>query len=103
MLLAEGVQVEIDHNLALVDRAPVQFGDTVAVHGQFEPDSGHLIIHDTHHATGHHEGGYINLRNRSYAIGERAIGEAARAAQGRCAESSQDGPLLGRPQTSGNL
>ena len=79
VLLADGVQVEIDHNLALADRAPVQVGDTVTVHGQFEPDSGQPIIHYTHHATGQHEGGYIRLRNRSYAIGERAIGAAAPA------------------------
>ena len=96
VLLADGVQVEIDHNLALADRAPVQVGDTVTVHGQFEPDSGHPVIHYTHHATSQHEGGYINLRNRSYAVGERAIGEAAPAAQGRRAESTPDRLLLER-------
>ena len=80
VLRADGVQVEIDHNLALADRAPVQVGDTVTVHGQFEPDSGHPIIHYTHHATGRHEGGYIQLRSRSYAAGQSGIGEAAPAA-----------------------
>ena len=79
VLLADGVQVEIDHNLTLAGRAPVQVGDTVTVHGQFEPDSGHPIIHYTHHATGHHEGGYINLRKHMYAIG----GEPRRHAPSR--------------------
>lgn len=92
VLLADGVQVEVDHNLALADRAPVQVGDTVTMHGQFEPDPGHPIIHDTHHATGQHEGGYIHLRNRSYAVVQRAIGEAASAAQGRRAQSTPDRP-----------
>lgn len=69
VLLADGVKGEIDHNLTLADRAPVQVGDNVTVHGQFEPDAGHPVIHYTHHATGHHEGGYITLRKHSYAIG----------------------------------
>jgi len=89
VLLADGVRVEIDHNLALADRAPVQVGDTVTVHGQFEPDSGHPVIHYTHHATGQHEGGYIQLRSRSYAAGESATGEAAPAARGRRGEPTQ--------------
>ena len=89
VLLADGVQIEIDHNLALADRAPVQVGDTVTVHGQFKPDSGHPIIHYTHHATGQHEGGYIQLRGHSYAAGESTIGQAALAARGGLGESTQ--------------
>ena len=69
ILLTDGLRVEIDHNLLLAVRAPVQIGDTVTVHGQFEPDRGHPVIHYTHHATGRHEGGYIKLRGHSYAAG----------------------------------
>jgi len=69
VLVVDGVPVEVDHNLALADRAPVRVGDTVTVHGQFEPDPGHPVIHYTHHATGQHEGGYIRVRGRTYAAG----------------------------------
>jgi hypothetical protein len=58
--------VEVDHNLTLAARAPVVVGATVMVHGQFEPDPGHPVIHYTHHATGAHEGGWIKLHGRRY-------------------------------------
>ena len=69
VLDVHGVQVEVDHNLTLAPRAPLQVGDSVTVHGQFEPDPGHPVIHYTHHATGRHEGGYVTVRGRSYALG----------------------------------
>lgn len=62
----DGVTVEIDHNLDLAQRVPLRVGDTVLVHGQFEPDPGHPIIHYTHHATGRHEGGYVQLNSATY-------------------------------------
>lgn len=68
-LLVDGIDVEVDHNLSLADRAPVQVGDVVTVHGQFEPDPGHPVIHYTHHATGQHEGGYVRVRGHTYALG----------------------------------
>jgi hypothetical protein len=61
-----GVRVEIDHNLDLAARVPVQVGSTLTVHGQFEPDPGHPVIHYTHHATGRHEGGWIDLAGQRY-------------------------------------
>jgi hypothetical protein len=69
LLLVDGIVVEIDHNLALADRAPVQVGDAVTVRGQYEPDPGHPVIHYTHHATGQHEGGYLRVRGHTYAAG----------------------------------
>ena len=60
------VLVEIDHNLTLAPRAPVHVGETVEVHGQFEPDPGHPVIHYTHHATGSHEGGWIKAGGKTY-------------------------------------
>lgn len=65
-IVVGGVTVEIDHNLSLAPRAPVRTGDSVVVHGQFEPDPGHPVIHYTHHATGSHEGGYIELNGSTY-------------------------------------
>ncbi len=64
--LGSGVVVEVDHNLTLASRVPLHVGDTVTVHGQFEPDPGHPIIHDTHHAIGAHEAGWIDFNGQRY-------------------------------------
>ena len=64
--LGGGVVVEVDHNLTLAPRVPVAIGATVTVHGQFEPDPGHPVIHYTHHATGRHEGGWIDANGTRY-------------------------------------
>lgn len=61
-----GHTVEVDHNLTLAPRVPVQPGDVVEIHGQFEPDPGHPVIHYTHHATGTHPGGWITLDGHRY-------------------------------------
>lgn len=61
-----GVQVQVIHNLSLAPRVPVKPGDTVVVHGQFEPDPSGPVIHYTHHATDRHEGGYIQLNGTTY-------------------------------------
>lgn len=62
----DGYSVEIDHNLGLAPRVPVVTGSEVTIHGQFEPDPGHPVIHYTHHATGRHEGGWIEFNGRQY-------------------------------------
>ena len=62
----DGITVEVDHNLSLAPRVPVTPGVTVEIHGQFEPDPGHPVIHYTHHATGSHEGGWIELNGSTY-------------------------------------
>ena len=64
--VGQGLVVEIDHNLELARRVPVRVGDTVTVHGQFEPDPGHPVIHYTHHRTGRHEGGWIERDGERY-------------------------------------
>ena len=69
LMTVDGVPVEVDHNLTLAPRVPLQVGDVVNVRGQFEPDPGRPVIHYTHHATGSHQGGYIRLRGRTYALG----------------------------------
>jgi hypothetical protein len=65
-VIVDGIIVEIDHNLDLAPRVPVTPGVTVVIHGQFEPDPGHPVIHYTHHATGSHEGGWIQLNGSTY-------------------------------------
>jgi hypothetical protein len=62
----DGARVEIDHNLRLAGRVPVATGSVVVLHGQFEPDPGRPVIHYTHHATGRHEGGWIDLGGTRY-------------------------------------
>jgi hypothetical protein len=62
----DGHVVEVDHNLSLAPRVPVVTGSLVIIHGQFEPDQGHPVIHYTHHATGGHQGGWIELDGRQY-------------------------------------
>jgi hypothetical protein len=62
----DGTRVEIDHNLRLAGRVPVATGSVVVLHGQFEPDPGRPVIHYTHHATGRHEGGWIDLGGTRY-------------------------------------
>lgn len=61
-----GTAVEVDHNLDLAPRAPLEVGETVTVHGQFEPDPGRPVIHDTHHSTGSHEGGWVDAGGQRY-------------------------------------
>jgi Protein of unknown function (DUF3465) len=65
-LEVDGAHVEVDHNLTLAGRVPVAAGSAVVVHGQFEPDPGHPVIHETHHATGRHQGGWIELGGTRY-------------------------------------
>jgi uncharacterized protein DUF3465 len=62
----DGAGVEVDHNLGLAPRVPVARGSVVVLHGQFEPDPGHPVIHYTHHATGRHPGGWIELGGVRY-------------------------------------
>ncbi len=64
--LGGGVVVEVDHNITLAPRVPLRVGDTVTLHGEFAPDPGHPVIHYTHHATGRHEGGWIELNGQTY-------------------------------------
>jgi Protein of unknown function (DUF3465) len=64
--LGGGVVVEVDHNVTLAPRVPLHAGDTLTLHGEFAPDPGHPVIHYTHHATGHHEGGWIMLGGQTY-------------------------------------
>jgi Protein of unknown function (DUF3465) len=61
-----GVAVQVIHNLDLAPRVPVRVGASVLVHGQFEPDATGPVIHYTHHATGSHEGGYVELAGVTY-------------------------------------
>jgi hypothetical protein len=65
-LEVDGTRVEVDHNLGLAGRVPVATGSVVVLRGQFEPDPGRPVIHYTHHATGRHEGGWIELGGTRY-------------------------------------
>lgn len=64
--VGDGVVVEVDHNLTLAPRVPLRDGETITVHGEFAPDPGWPVIHYTHHATGRHEGGWIEADGQRY-------------------------------------
>lgn len=64
--IGSGVAVEIDHNLTLAARVPLHLGDDVIVHGLLAPDPGRAVIHETHHSTGGHEGGFVELAGQRY-------------------------------------
>jgi hypothetical protein len=65
-ITVSGHTVEIDHNLTLAPRVPVQVGDVVVIHGQLDFDPGEILIHYTHHATDSHPGGWIKLAGHKY-------------------------------------
>lgn len=61
------VTVEIEHNISIGQRVPVNEGDQVIVHGEYiwNPEGG--LIHFTHHdPKGTHEGGFIIDRGTTY-------------------------------------
>jgi hypothetical protein len=62
----EGRGLEVDHNVSIAPRVPLNVGSQLTIHGQFEPDPGHPVIHFTHHSTGGHEGGWIDAGGRRY-------------------------------------
>jgi len=58
--------VEVAYNLSLAPRVPVQVGDIVSVHGQFNPDPGRPNIDEVHKTTGGHESGWVILAGHKY-------------------------------------
>jgi Protein of unknown function (DUF3465) len=59
--------VEVEHNISIGARAPVQQGDHVVVHGEYIWDAQGGLIHFTHHdPQGTHEGGYIQDNGQTY-------------------------------------
>jgi Protein of unknown function (DUF3465) len=59
--------VEVEHNISIGARAPVQQGDHVVVHGEYIWNAQGGLIHFTHHdPQGTHEGGYIQDDGQTY-------------------------------------
>ncbi len=66
-LSAQNLTIEVEHNISIGARVPVQVGDHVIVHGEYiwNPQGG--LIHFTHHdPQGTHEGGYIVDQGKTY-------------------------------------
>lgn len=66
LVSVDGKPVEIDYNLSLAPRVPVQVGDIVQVHGEFNPDPGRPNIDEVHKSTGGHESGWVILAGHKY-------------------------------------
>jgi hypothetical protein len=66
VVTVDGHPVEIAYNLSLAPRVPVEVGDIVQVHGQFNADPGHPNIDDVHHSTGGHQAGWVILNGHKY-------------------------------------
>jgi hypothetical protein len=65
--LPSGLTVEIENNIDIAPRAPIQDGDRVMIHGEYiwRPAGG--LIHFTHHdPRGRHEGGWIMVGGKRY-------------------------------------
>ena len=61
------ITVEVEHNISIGARAPVQEGDHVIVHGEYIWNAQGGLIHFTHHdPQGAHEGGYIQESGKTY-------------------------------------
>ena len=59
--------VEVEHNISIGARAPVQEGDHVVVHGEYIWNGQGGLIHFTHHdPQGTHQNGYIVDNGKTY-------------------------------------
>lgn len=66
-LTSGGITLEVEHNLSIGRRVPVNQGDSVIVHGEYIWNSKGGLIHFTHHdPQGTHEGGYIKDKGGTY-------------------------------------
>ena len=65
--IGHGRTLLIAHNIDLVERVPVGLGDRVLLRGMYEWNELGGLVHWTHHdPIGVEDGGYIELRGKTY-------------------------------------